>query len=46
MNHLSDELLMETYEKAVELKLSDDFIRLIENELERRSLLDKLRLSS
>ncbi|WP_440895914.1 sporulation histidine kinase inhibitor Sda [Amphibacillus sp. Q70] len=38
MNNLSNELLIECYQKALELKLEDDFIRLIEQELERRSL--------
>ncbi|MCJ7841802.1 sporulation histidine kinase inhibitor Sda [Lederbergia sp. NSJ-179] len=38
MNKLSDELLIESYFKAKELKLSYDFIQLIEVELHRRSL--------
>lgn len=38
MNKLSDELLIESYYKAKELKLSYDFIQLIEIELHRRSL--------
>ncbi|GGM31008.1 sporulation inhibitor sda [Paraliobacillus quinghaiensis] len=38
MKHLSDELLIESYFKAYELKLNPDFIRLIEQELHRRSL--------
>lgn len=38
MRKLSDELLIETYLKAKELKLSPDFIRLLEKELHRRSL--------
>lgn len=38
MNNLSEELLIECYQKALELNLEDDFIRLIEQELERRSL--------
>ncbi|GIN55857.1 sporulation histidine kinase inhibitor Sda [Lederbergia ruris] len=38
MNKLSDELLIESYYKAKELKLSYDFIQLIEMELHRRSL--------
>lgn len=38
MKKLSDELLIESYYKAKKLKLSSDFIQLIENELHRRSL--------
>jgi|GEM_PF-774980 len=36
MQHLSDDLLLESYLKAKELKLSKDFISLIENEIKRR----------
>nr|WP_096440463.1 sporulation histidine kinase inhibitor Sda [Alteribacter populi] len=42
MRHLSDDLLLETYQKARELKLNDDFIFLISQELERRSIIDQL----
>ena len=38
MRKLSDELLIESYHKAVQLNLSPEFIRLIENEIHRRSL--------
>ncbi|MFC4618066.1 sporulation histidine kinase inhibitor Sda [Camelliibacillus cellulosilyticus] len=38
MDKLSNELLIESYFKAKELKLSDDFIQLIEQEIRRRSL--------
>lgn len=38
MRLLSDELLIETYYKAIELKLSPEFIRLIETEMDRRAL--------
>lgn len=38
MNCLSDALLMEAYEKAIELKLNDDFIQLIKEELDKRAL--------
>ncbi|MBU5595313.1 sporulation histidine kinase inhibitor Sda [Amphibacillus sp. MSJ-3] len=38
MINLSDDLLIECYQKALELKLEDDFIRLIEREMERRTL--------
>lgn len=46
MKNLSDELLIETYYKAIELNLSRDFIELIRLELNRRSLTDKIKLSS
>ncbi|OLO38848.1 sporulation protein [Alkalihalophilus pseudofirmus] len=46
MKKLSDELLIETYFKAMELKLSEDFINLIKHEIDRRSLTDKIKLSS
>ncbi|WP_226036970.1 sporulation histidine kinase inhibitor Sda [Aquibacillus saliphilus] len=42
MEHLSDELLIESYHKANELKLSHDFIYLIEKEIQRRSLIHKI----
>ncbi|MFC0188100.1 sporulation histidine kinase inhibitor Sda [Fictibacillus aquaticus] len=38
MEKLSDELLIESYFKAKELKLSTEFIKLIQKEIERRSL--------
>lgn len=38
MKRLSDEQLFEAYCKAHHLKLSDEFIYLIELELQRRSL--------
>lgn len=46
MRKLSDELLVESYYKAIELKLSLDFIRLIETEIHRRSLTHKMKISS
>ncbi|MBU8905606.1 sporulation histidine kinase inhibitor Sda [Desertibacillus haloalkaliphilus] len=46
MKKLSDDLLIETYYKAIELQLSEDFIQLIKLEIKRRSLADKLKLSS
>jgi developmental checkpoint coupling sporulation initiation to replication initiation len=46
MRNLSDELLIESYHKAKELKLSSDFIELIEKEIFRRSLSHKIKLSS
>ncbi len=46
MYNLSDELLIETYHKAVELELGQDFIDLIVAELSRRSLADDIRLTS
>ncbi|MFV8826756.1 sporulation histidine kinase inhibitor Sda [Alkalihalobacterium sp. APHAB7] len=46
MKKLSDDLLIETYFKAIELKLSEDFIYLIKLEIDRRSLADKIKLTS
>lgn len=46
MKNLSDDLLIESYYKAMELNLSDDFIELIEKEIKRRSLVNKIKLSS
>jgi developmental checkpoint coupling sporulation initiation to replication initiation len=46
MRNLSDELLIESYFKALELNLSQDFIRLIETEINRRSLSHKIKVSS
>ena len=39
LRHLSNELLLESYEKAIELKLNQDFISLIKKEIDRRDLL-------
>lgn len=41
MEKLSDELLIESYHTAIKLKLSSDFISLIEKELYRRQLTHK-----
>ncbi|MCA1031833.1 sporulation histidine kinase inhibitor Sda [Bacillus timonensis] len=46
MRKLSDELLIESYFKANELKLSQDFISLIETEILRRSLSHRIRATS
>ncbi|MED1205056.1 sporulation histidine kinase inhibitor Sda [Heyndrickxia acidicola] len=46
MRKLSDDLLIESYYKAKELNLSPDFIRLIEKEIHRRSLSQKIKISS
>jgi developmental checkpoint coupling sporulation initiation to replication initiation len=46
MRKLSDELLIESYFKARELNLSPDFIYLIETEIHRRSLFNKMKVSS
>lgn len=46
MFKLSDELLLESYQKAIELKLSPDFIRLMESEIHRRALSHKMKVSS
>ncbi|MGV3487406.1 MAG: sporulation histidine kinase inhibitor Sda [Tuberibacillus sp.] len=45
MDKLSDELLLESYYKAKELRLSKDFINLIEQEIHRRSLECRLHLN-
>ncbi|SER98697.1 sporulation histidine kinase inhibitor Sda [Psychrobacillus sp. OK032] len=39
MSKMSDELLLESYKRAKEMKLSIDFISLLENEICRRSLI-------
>ncbi|WP_100371829.1 sporulation histidine kinase inhibitor Sda [Bacillus sp. FJAT-45037] len=46
MDQLSDKLLVESYQKAVSLKLSYDFIELLLEELYRRDLLPLLPNSS
>lgn len=43
MHKLSDDLLLESYFKAIKLRLNNDFIRLIETEIHRRSLTEKIR---
>lgn len=43
MENLSDDLLIETYFKAKELRLKKDFISLIEQEISRRSLAVEIR---
>lgn len=42
MEHLSDKLLLESYHKAKELNLSNDFLLLIVAEISRRSLSEKI----
>ncbi|WP_246940569.1 sporulation histidine kinase inhibitor Sda [Bacillus pinisoli] len=46
MRKLSDELLIESYYKARELRLSPEFIFLIESEIKRRSLTHQIKISS
>ncbi len=41
MDCLSDRLLMEAYEKAVQLNLNEDFIQMIEEEINRRAIQQK-----
>ena len=36
---LSDQLLIEAHEKAIKLKLNNEFIRLLKNEMNRRNLI-------
>ncbi|HZG84634.1 sporulation histidine kinase inhibitor Sda [Paenibacillus sp.] len=38
MKELSNESLIETYLKAIDLQLESDFIKLLEQEIERRNL--------
>lgn len=45
MEHLSDELLLESYYKANELNLSSDFLALIKDEIHRRRLTNKIKNS-
>ncbi len=46
MRKLSDELLLDSYFKACELNLSQDFINLIELEIHRRRLTHEIKVSS
>ncbi|MGR3765113.1 sporulation histidine kinase inhibitor Sda [Rossellomorea sp. NS-SX7] len=46
MRKLSDELLLDSYYKACQLKLNAEFIRLIEMEIHRRSLSHRIKASS
>ncbi|WP_044747664.1 sporulation histidine kinase inhibitor Sda [Bacillus alveayuensis] len=46
MKKLSDELLIESYYKAMEMNLSEDFIELIRLEIKRRSLGHVLKVTS
>lgn len=46
MEHLSDELLLESYYKANELNLSSDFILLIKKEIQRRCLTHKIKYAT
>ncbi|MTT32478.1 sporulation histidine kinase inhibitor Sda [Terrilactibacillus sp. BCM23-1] len=43
MEKLSDDLLIESYWKAIELELSAEFIKLIELEIQRRSIEQKIK---
>ncbi|WP_066194245.1 MULTISPECIES: sporulation histidine kinase inhibitor Sda [Gracilibacillus] len=45
MDKLSDELLIESYKKANELCLSHEFIQLIEEEMNKRSLMDYIQFA-
>lgn len=38
MRDLSNQLLIEAYDKAIELNLQKDFIQLIEREMKKRNL--------
>nr|WP_138417684.1 sporulation histidine kinase inhibitor Sda [Aquibacillus sediminis] len=41
MNYLSDDLLIDAYEKALELDLDDYFIQLLSDELHHRDIHDQ-----
>ena len=45
MNNLSNELLLESYYKAIQLRLSTEFIYLIESEIHRRALSHNIKAS-
>ncbi|WP_081727679.1 sporulation histidine kinase inhibitor Sda [Halalkalibacter wakoensis] len=45
MHQLDDRLLVETFKKAKRLNLNDDFIKLLEDELIKRKLLDQVYVS-
>ena len=38
MDNLSDELLIEVYYQAIDLQLSEDFIQLLKQELNKRNI--------
>lgn len=42
MEQLSDQLLLESYQKAYDLELSEDFLELMMQEIERRKILYKI----
>jgi developmental checkpoint coupling sporulation initiation to replication initiation len=46
MSKLPDDLLIESYLKAKDIKLSPHFIHLLEAEIRRRSLQNEIQLSS
>ncbi|WP_335869284.1 sporulation histidine kinase inhibitor Sda [Bacillus sp. 2205SS5-2] len=46
MHKLSDELLIQSYYKAMKLHLSKDFIILIEKELHQRGFYEVMKVSS
>ena len=43
MEHLSDELLLESFHKADELNLSPDFLTLFKDEIQKRRLTHKIK---
>ncbi|WP_100331647.1 sporulation histidine kinase inhibitor Sda [Bacillus xiapuensis] len=45
MDQISDDLLLESYIKARKLKLNKEFIRLMEKELIKRSLIQNVEIS-
>lgn len=43
MENLSDQLLLESYTKAIELDLSPDFLTLIKQEINKRGLTHQIK---
>ncbi|WP_078553103.1 sporulation histidine kinase inhibitor Sda [Bacillus alkalicellulosilyticus] len=42
---LSDELLLEAYQKAINLNLEPDFIKLLSIEIQKRNIYEKMKCS-
>jgi len=42
MEELSNDLLLRAYEKAVQLELEEDFLRMLHEELIKRGMLEKI----
>ena len=46
MSKMSDDFLIESYFKAKHLNLSSEFIHLLKDEIRRRSLIHKIKISA